>query len=1016
MKSLGRLFWALCAIAFAVGSGCGNPELISDSGLNSSGGVGDEGSGATAAKGTGATLSFGGDATGGATGDCPATCADLDADCGFVTDTKCGGVIQCGTHCPAGEVCGGGGKSKCGKGTTPLGGVCMPSTCDELNANCGYVTDTKCGGVVQCGTKCKTGQICGGSEPNQCGVAVDGGKTCVVDPATTCAGRGYTCGQAADNCGNLLDCGPDTCANPSETCFQGTCKSSGCVVDPATTCDGLGYSCGQAADNCGNLLTCGAATCPIPGFTCGGGSDKNGKPIAGVCGCTGACSLIPDCGTGKTTTLSGKVYDPAGEDPLYHVLVYIANDPTDPALTSFPKGITCDVCGASAAGSPLVSDPTLTDPPAGTYTGVDGSFTLKNVPVGKALTLVIQLGRWRRVFKVDVTKSCAANTLPDKTLLMPSTQAQGDIPLMAMVTGNADSLECVLRKMGISSTEFTDPAKGGRVQFYGGTGNSGQTIDAATPDQASLFATVANQPVIDNYDMVILACQGDEYKQKAADLKTLRTYADQGGRVFSTHYSYVWLTNNDAVVGAPAGTQDNWSEVAKWHRDEVDRPGSAVGIIDKLSNPKAAAFQGWLEAVNASAVGSGTIAVNVIRHDADLISARPGQTQQWLYRAGANAQRCTASGGICQANTDCTAKVCQANPGMACPLGTECSAMACNNGQHGPCTNNNQCTGNGRCVANPCVANTCAGSDYRNTEVPLHFTFNTPVNLTEDLTKTPPAVQCGRVLFSDFHVEDASEHGETYPVQCGKACTKGTDCTGHCGGGKCPWGAACKADADCASTCSTDGRCLDPMTPQEKLLEFMIFDLGSCVPPPKTCVPATTCPADQDCGYAPDGCGGLVMCGNCPKGEACGVGNPPVANKCGSVTCTPGVCPADQECGYASDGCSGAVLCGTCPKGQTCNAGKCGTGKCTPQSCTDQGIECGSAGDLCGNQVDCPACAPGEACVNGACIPEGCTPVSCTDQGVQCGPAADGCGNMISSCGQCTAGQLCVLGKCKSVN
>jgi len=67
-------------------------------------------------------------------------------------------------------------------------------------------------------------------------------------------------------------------------------------------------------------------------------------------------------------------------------------------------------------------------------------------------------------------------------------------------------------------------------------------------------------------------------------------------------------------------------------------------------------------------------------------------------------------------------------------------------------------------------------------------------------------------------------------------------------------------------------------------------------------------------------------------------------------------------------------------------------------------------------RIDCPACAPGEACVDGACIPEGCTPVTCGDQGVECGPAADGCGNMINSCGQCAAQQLCIAGKCKSVN
>src|SRR5882724_10950734 len=101
MKSFGRLFWALSAIAFALGSGCGNPELISNGGLNGTGGSGADGTGATAA--VGATLSIGGDAETGS--GCPSKCEELDADCGFVTDTKCGGVIQCGDHCPAGEIC-----------------------------------------------------------------------------------------------------------------------------------------------------------------------------------------------------------------------------------------------------------------------------------------------------------------------------------------------------------------------------------------------------------------------------------------------------------------------------------------------------------------------------------------------------------------------------------------------------------------------------------------------------------------------------------------------------------------------------------------------------------------------------------------------------------------------------------------------------------------------------------------------------------------------------------------------
>jgi hypothetical protein len=997
--------------AGASASACGNPEVIRgqashhakhDAGVSDGGGSHD------------IPITLGDGSNG-----CPSTCEQLNANCGFVTDTKCGGVIQCGNSCPAGEICGGGGTSRCGSGnvSTSDAGGCAASTCDDLNANCGYVTDTKCGGVVQCG-QCGAGQTCGFAGPNRCGDGADGGgAACTVDPATTCAGRGFECGQAADNCGNLLDCGTSTCASGT-MCIRGKCQSTACVVDPKTTCAGRGYSCGQAADNCGNLLSCGSSTCATPGWTCGGGTDSSGNRVPGVCGCTGVCSQIPQCSAGKTTSLVGKVYDPAGRNPLYHVLVYVANDPSDPNLKSFPPGITCDVCGASAAGSPLVSTPGSTDPPAGTYTGVDGSFQLDNVPVGKQITVVIQLGRWRRVFKLDVNTPCAKNAVADKTLLMPSTQAQGNIPLMAMVTGNADSLECVLRKMGIADTEFTNPANKGRVQFYLGTGNSGQTIDANTPTQDALFQSTGGTPVIQGYDMTILACQGNAYGETAADQLALRTYADRGGRVFTTHYSYTWLTNNDQTPGAPVGTADNWSEVAKWHVDENDRATSATGIIDHVTNPKANAFQGWLEAVGASVPNSNQVGVVVVRHDADAISSVAGQTQQWLYRNGDNARTCKYNGATCTDDASC-GKVCSVRTQKTCASNADCSANVCKNQTQTACTGNPDCVINGQdkgpCVANTCIQNTCGGTDYTGQHTPLHFTFNTPVNLKEDLTKTPPVLQCGRTLFSDFHVEDAQEHGKTFPAQCGAVCTKDTDCQGKCTNGTCPWGATCTTNADCASTCS-HGVCVNPMNAQEKLLEFMIFDLGSCVPPPKVCDPAKTCPAGQDCGYAPDGCGGLVACGTCTNGDICGVGDPPVPNKCGKVTCTPlTACPQGQQCGYASDGCNGVIDCGMCPSGQTCVNGKCGSGSCTPKTCDDQGIECGSAGDMCGSLIQCPACPTGQTCIAGKCTPSTCQPQSCDDQGIQCGAAADGCGHAIPSCGVCASGQLCIAGKCKQV-
>lgn len=752
-----------------------------------------------------------------------------------------GGASDAGSHNGSGATSG---SLVVGDGGS-FSGSC-PSTCADLNANCGTVTDATCSGVIDCG-KCPDGEFCGGDGPSRCGTGTGTGD-------------------------------------------GGACSGSNCMSCVPKTCGDLGYTCGPAGDTCGAKLDCGPNTCPIPGWKCGGGSNP------GVCGCTGACSQIADCsGAAKpTTSLTGKVYDPGGNNPLYHVFVYIANKPQDPDLITFPKGVTCDVCGASAAGSPVLS----ADGTAGTYTDETGTFTLTNVPVGKAITLVIQLGRWRRVFKVDVNTPCDSNPIADKFLTMPKTQAEGNIPLMAMVTGEADSLECVLRKIGIADSEFTDPAGGGRIQFYLGggndgttkVGNPGQSIDAATPNQDALFEADGNgTPVINGYDMTILSCQGAPYPQSAANQTTLRNYAAAGGRVFTSHYSYSWLTNNDADT-TKKGVADNWSEVAKWKRDETDRADTAVGIIDQTSNPKGKAFQGWLEAVGASpgkAGTAGTTDVIVIRHDTDSISAVSGQTQQWLYRDGTNPRTCKVGGASCTSDASCSAlKYCSARTSRRCNVDGDCTGKFCTN-NNTACMSDSDCGGTNTCVAQTCTTDTCSGTDYTGTHLPLHFTYNAPVNLTQDLTKTPPALQCGRVLFSDFHVQDAQENGKVFPAQCD---TK-------------------------------------PMNSQEKLLEFMIFDLGSCVPPATACVPANACPAGEDCGFAADGCGGLVACGVCPTGEACGVGSPPVPNKCGkgTQTCTPTTCAAQGiECGPAADGC-GAKLdsCGMCDAGDLCVMGKC---------------------------------------------------------------------------------------------
>jgi hypothetical protein len=67
-------------------------------------------------------------------------------------------------------------------------------------------------------------------------------------------------------------------------------------------------------------------------------------------------------------------------------------------------------------------------------------------------------------------------------------------------------------------------------------------------------------------------------------------------------------------------------------------------------------------------------------------------------------------------------------------------------------------------------------------QIQHHYTFNTPVG-------APPEQQCGRVVYSAFHVNDASSDDKLFPTECSDK----------------------------------------PLTPQEKVLMFMLFDLASCV-------------------------------------------------------------------------------------------------------------------------------------------------------------------------------------------
>jgi hypothetical protein len=882
--------------------------------------------------------------------------------CGQTGD-GCGNLYNCGVVCTGQDTCGGGGVPfQCGHP------ACVPITTCPAGVQCGTVGDG-CGGTVTCPT-CTSGTCGGSGTPNKCG-----SPTCV--PATSCP-PGKNCGPWADGCGGTIpSCG--TCTISGQICGGQTASECGpppCA--PLTACP-TGKNCGQWPDGCGGTLTCGNATgtCTPPQYCGGGGPSVCGENLPDGGACTGvACNQV-SC-DGGTTSITGTIYDPAGADGLYNVVIYVPQ--SRPA--KFSHGPSCDSCASLYTGDPLVA----------AVTNADGVFTLTDVPVMANLPIVIQIGKWRRQMAITQTiAKCGSTTITDKTLLLPGQENaapadagatgpwQGpgtidDLPEIAISTGSADTMECLFRRIGVAAGEYTAGGGGtGHIHVFQGSANGGTaspTMTGAPFGKNSLWDQYSD---MSPYDIVVLSCEGEETIGAAggglssAERETLFEYANNGGRTFASHFHYSWFNKAEADGGGfGAENLAKWTAGANPMTDQNNKQEVNTNIITTLNDggtfTRGVALETFLGNTpdvlgkNPLGPGDGTTStqlnIHAAKHNADVSSTNTA-SQPWLV----------------------------ADNNASVPGATQ------------------------------------------------YFTWDTPVG---GVNEGDAGVNyCGRVVFSDLHVGSAVSPADY----------NGTTNT------KTPTG--CSASA---------------LSPQEKALEFMLFDLSSCVSggsnlPVLQCVPLTACPAQYTCDSYPNNCGGLINCGTCPTGSAC------VGGAC--QACTPATtCPSSQKCGAWPDGCGGTITsCGLCATGDSCINGACVNG-CTKETCATQHLACGAAGDGCGGTIDggCGPCQAGTSCeetgdaggtscvtapctkvscstlhlscgkagdgcggtqdcgdctapdvcggggVNGVCgLSDAnlCVPLTCGDQNIQCGPAGDGCGNLIANCGTCATGQTC---------
>jgi hypothetical protein len=727
--------------------------------------------------------------------------------------------------------------------------------------------------------------------PNNVAMCVPGRAGCPCDAA----GAAVSCGTLTGHYGNYVTCqmGESTCAGGVWGACAGDSQIVTKSLAPLSGPSGVHLLTTSTAA-CGGADACDPGcywTIPTASDVSArgiGAAPDNGNAVTLVSSeCTGLqCQIPSNCEAGAPTQLTGVVTDPSGQNPVYNAVVYIPLDPTG-ALTPFASGASCDSC----AGTGTVQAVALTTTgPDGSFTltNVPSTDVVPNAPI----PLVVQTGKWRREQIITSVPECASTTVAPELSRLPRNHTDGnnnqaDLPKIAIVTADEDALECLLLRMGVDVNEFlpagaTQPDGGApgqnRVDLYQGNEPNyvGLPPETQLEDPGS-----GGTPIIMTYDAVLLPCQGgnsDLDMTRLTYASNVADYANAGGRIFTTHRAIRWLAmtsgNGNANAVNPFTNEPNpFYGAVNWNLTngstftlQASIDTTLAGVTDEagapVPNPEGEAFATWM-----GDVGAGSPLVTIDQAALDVTSVNP-PTSEWMrttnYPSGDNgplsfsfdtpvAGTAGADGGVVTADSgagscgrvffndfhvSATDRISGAGP---CTTDDDCGFTAtCLPAQPGVCVPTATCLTDGDCgtgfTCGPLGQNTCLptsthcndGSDCRSGSCMDNACVLSPDPCATD-ADCGPVEMCGSsgdVCGLDCQADTDCPGGEGCMNNRCVGCFYGTDCASQACQGAQP--SACSASSSNFPLACQQGQSL---TPQEKALEFMLFDLTSCVAP-----------------------------------------------------------------------------------------------------------------------------------------------------------------------------------------